>query len=330
MSYKKTLAQYIGKTPIWRMGELIRSKRPRILFYHGVYNQPYCDPLVQANQMQLTDFKEQILFLKKKFQIISIEDFYSMFKEKYKFSGKEIVLTFDDGYKNNLHVAAPFLFENKIPFTVFISTDYIENESFVPTYYIRSAILSSNIEKIDVSFLRKSYILHNRFDRITAMTDVIDVIKKQEQPIVNQVILEIEEQIGQERREEINTRFASERILSWKEVKTLHDAGVTIGSHTATHCVLHERQDTYTLRNELSKSKLEIINNIGECKFFAFPNGGINSICRASLVEAGKLYEMSFGVNGKSVSSNDSLNFISRIGVAPTLNMLKIQLSLIS
>jgi len=40
-----------------------------------------------------------------------------------------IAITFDDGYKDNLHVVAPILAEYNFPFTVFVSTGFIDDNS---------------------------------------------------------------------------------------------------------------------------------------------------------------------------------------------------------
>lgn len=47
-------------------------------------------------------------------------------------SGLRIAVTFDDGYKDNLTVAAPILIERNIPFTVFISTEFVRRRD--PNY----------------------------------------------------------------------------------------------------------------------------------------------------------------------------------------------------
>lgn len=41
--------------------------------------------------------------------------------------GLRTAVTFDDGYKDNLHVAAPVLLKHGIPFTVFISTHFVQD-----------------------------------------------------------------------------------------------------------------------------------------------------------------------------------------------------------
>lgn len=47
--------------------------------------------------------------------------------DRFSGTGLQTSVTFDDGYKDNLYVAAPVLIKHGIPFTVFISTSFVRN-----------------------------------------------------------------------------------------------------------------------------------------------------------------------------------------------------------
>jgi peptidoglycan/xylan/chitin deacetylase (PgdA/CDA1 family) len=90
----------------------------RIFIYHSVDTSFKIDKK-GLNNIALSSF-ESHLELFKNHQVISLE--------KIKESGFEtkIVLTFDDGYSDNLYLAAPLLLKYKIPFTVFVTTNFIQ------------------------------------------------------------------------------------------------------------------------------------------------------------------------------------------------------------
>ena len=307
-----------------------RHKMPRILFYHGVMDKPYYDRRVQANQIQYKEFERQINYLQRHYHFISIDEFYSRFTDRDKFTGKELVLTFDDGYKNNLTVAAPLLAERKIPFTVFVATHLVDVEGFIPTYMIRSSILSKNISQVDVSIMKKKYLLNCDTERNLAMNEIINFIKTQDDYSVKQVIEDVENQLGETKRMEINSHFKSEQIMSWNDVMELHEMGVIIGSHTEDHAILHKNQTLSIIDFQLMNSKEKIIQHLGECRYFSFPNGDFKSVCPISLKRSSEIYAMSFAANGKSVNRQNPLSFISRIDAAFDINILKAQLSILS
>ena len=329
MSYKKYLAAFAGMSPICPIMEL-RHKMPRILFYHGVMDEPYYDQRVQANQIQYKEFERQINFLKRHYHFISIDEFYSRFTEQDNFTGKELILTFDDGYKNNLTVAAPLLDKYRIPFTVFIPTTLVDKEDFVPTYYIRSALLSGILDHVDIDVMQRSFMLTSAKECQYAMNEVIQFIKTQSDDKVRDVIDSIENQLNNTNRKEIDSHFESERIMSWSNVVSLKELGGTIGSHSEDHSVLHNSQNTENLNHQLVDSRDKIIKHLGECNYFAFPNGDKKSVCEQSLKLASDTYKMSFAVTGKSVSFSDSKAYVARIGAAFSLNILKAQLSILA
>src|SRR5690554_2163140 len=155
MSIKRKIANIVGGTFI---PELFNNlfKSTKIVFYHGVIDEPVKNSIIQANQMSFENFKKQIEFLDKKFEIISIEEFEKRFNSKT-LKGKEVVITFDDGYRNNYTIVAPYLKSKNIPFTVFICTELVEKQLKVPTFYVRAAIYSDVLSNLNIPYLNKIY-----------------------------------------------------------------------------------------------------------------------------------------------------------------------------
>ena len=92
----------------------------RSLIYHSVGSDVLGDP-TGLNSLSKELFIEHVQLLKEYKVVESCSP-------NLNYNELNISLTFDDGYTDNLLYAAPILVENEIPFTVFITTDYIENE----------------------------------------------------------------------------------------------------------------------------------------------------------------------------------------------------------
>lgn len=120
-----TLKRYISKTLIalYRLFNGKQLKGIRILMYHSIGYGVHDDPsgLFTVNPER---FKSQIDFLctQEDIEFLSLCDNFRRNDSKL-----GIVLTFDDGYKDNLITVAPYLTERNIPFTVFVTSDKILN-----------------------------------------------------------------------------------------------------------------------------------------------------------------------------------------------------------
>ncbi len=82
-------------------------------------------------------------------------------------------------------------------------------------------------------------------------------------------------------------------FLTWKEVKVMQDAGMTIGAHTKSHPYLFQIKDANLLRDEILGSKQILETQLGvPIQFFAYPfgyyNDQITDIVKASGLEAAR------------------------------------------
>lgn len=99
-------------------------KKPIILAYHRVFT-PKADP--QLLCVSPKNFEEQLQILIKYYNPISLAELSHAIK-KQSLPNKAIVITFDDGYIDNLLFAKPLLEKYKIPATIFVTTHYINKK----------------------------------------------------------------------------------------------------------------------------------------------------------------------------------------------------------
>ena len=77
--------------------------------------------------------------------------------------------------------------------------------------------------------------------------------------------------------------FSPSKLLSWSEIKELHDYGIEFGNHTRTHPDLTKISDSQ-LKSEIIESKAKIEDSLGsEVTTFAYPFGKFNSFVKQAV-----------------------------------------------
>lgn len=329
MSYKQKIASLIGRNFLPNLVDKIHTY-PRVLFYHGVVDESKKHPVIQANQIPFLNFRSHIEFFKKKYIFISIDEFYDRLTQKHKFTGKEIVLTFDDGYLNNYEVVAPYLFDLKIPFTIFISPGLIACKRCIPSYYIFCSMFYEKIRAIEVPCLAKSYSLADFQSRKKSCFDLLNAVRILPEELVEQCEWDLYHQIPAEMWERWSIEYKSEQLMNWEQIVELSHHGVSIGSHCLRHCILHDKQKDAEVRRQLIASKQAIEEKLGHCHYFAYPNGNRVSVSHFAEQLSKETYKMSFAVTHRHVTPANNISFISRMSLCDDLYAAKTQFSMLS
>lgn len=237
-----------------------------VIMYHGITqkNTSWFSP----RHLQKDQFEEHLRYLKRNFDCVSLDELtHSTQKHKTR---KQIALTFDDGYLNNLTVALPLLEKYQIPVTFFISGICVEEK---PTNFLFPDLLQA-LERLKLKELKwvfdemklseelKSnqydfYSIVKRFSKTQRQT-FDQLLKTQLNPV--EFMQSIDSEIWQ--------------ILSAESLKKLAKSKiVTIGSHGYSHYLFGEISENDCLE-ELSLSKQVLENCIGkQIHYVAYPDG---------------------------------------------------------
>ena len=93
-----------------------------ILMYHSVAPEdaaPYIEP---ANRIDPRMFERQMAFLAAERRVVALSELVN----GKSLPARAVCITFDDGYRDNLTVAAPILEKYRLPATLFLATGYVE------------------------------------------------------------------------------------------------------------------------------------------------------------------------------------------------------------
>ena len=122
----------IGRT-LAEISALVGSNRPspgvRILMYHAVGSQLADDPYGISISPGNFERQMEILASQQPAEVVGLSALQSFDETEDRERKLRVVVTFDDGYKDNLYVAAPILVRLQIPFTVFITSSFIQTGS---------------------------------------------------------------------------------------------------------------------------------------------------------------------------------------------------------
>ena len=113
------IKKQISKTYSLLLNNSELNKGFRVFMYHSVMKRIKKEDIYILN---LKLFKEQMFYLSKHHQ----KDICSLKKVFSNPSKESFVITFDDGYKDNIFNVAPVMENLGLPYTIFITTDYIQ------------------------------------------------------------------------------------------------------------------------------------------------------------------------------------------------------------
>ena len=248
---------------------------------------------------------------------------------------RQVVITFDDGYADNLHLGKPLLEHYEIPATIFLATGYmVQKQEFWWDELDRillqpgklPSVLSLKIDGNDcqwefgaaANYSEQEY-QGNR--HLNWLQKDISSIRHSVYYSLYKLLYSLSQQERSHLLDEIRKWAGAEsvvrsthRSLTQAEISALAQGEfIEIGAHTITHPFL-TTLPVSAQREEITSSKALLEEILGhQVKSFAYPHGNFNAETKTIVQEAG--FTCACSTVAKSVRKNSDRFALSRVVV---------------
>jgi peptidoglycan/xylan/chitin deacetylase (PgdA/CDA1 family) len=274
---KKTLLKLFDHLMINSLFLKATPGKVRVLMYHGISRDE--EGIDSWTLIPRSRFEQQLRYIVKHFDVLSIYEAQERILSQNKNRGRPaIVMTFDDGLRNNYSILLPLLKQYKVKATIFIATGCVESQE--PfwfdklKYLIQTGNLSPALDLRKYGLRAYNFSTKERAERWESINSLLTDLKRinpnERKSVCDYIFEKPDLPISWK-----DTAFAP---LTQEEVAELSSSPfVTIGSHSHCHNIL-----TQIPLSEVSasvKKSIELLHCWTGKKIdcFSYPNGNFNS-----------------------------------------------------
>lgn len=213
------------------------------------------------------DFEAQIEWLKSRFTVISPDMLAAAIASR---KGQYVLITFDDGYRDNYTNAFPILKRHKLPATFFVTTGFIDNSQLTWWDEIAWMVMTSHQKAIELPGWLPSNVVFDKPNRERAIRTLSKAYYAMPAAKNSSFLSAIGNATGTGR---YCLPVDNEMWMTWDMIREMRAAGMFIGGHTVNHPVLgnipHEEQ-----RKEIETCGRRLEEELGEpMRLFSYPYG---------------------------------------------------------
>jgi peptidoglycan/xylan/chitin deacetylase (PgdA/CDA1 family) len=297
---KKSFITFGWRFPLVRV---VSSYRPVILIYHSVPSTgdgTFIDGKV---------FEQHILFLEQHFEFVSPNH---LGKNRRAWDRIQVLLTFDDGFRNHAEVAAPILRRHNVPAIFFVCSRHslpgkylwfsylsaLERHFRSNGFYFRGEFIDMSAGQRPISLHQLRRLLLNLTPHPAAMYRAIE----EELPRLEEFVS----------TEELANCYAGMTAEQVGELAA--DPLFSVGVHTVDHPFLTKCEPEEAYRQiQDNKTWIEQVSD-RQCNTIAYPGGGYN----AEILERCRNFGFVYGYVEKPILHADPQFEIPRIGLYST------------
>lgn len=218
-------------------------------------------------------FENQIQFLRKKYNFISLTHYAEFLNgQKTDLPNNPIIITIDDGFKDNYDFAYPVLKKYSIPATIFITFDFINDKKWLWFNKLKYILQQTKYKTFNFQLgsHTKQFYLNSVESQRNARLTIFNYCKSIRSSEIDVLLNHLSETLKVPTPAQSSGDFLP---LTWEQIKEMQKSHIEFGSHTCSHPILSKMKYDQ-LKKEIILSRKEISLKIGsEVSSFCYPVG---------------------------------------------------------
>ncbi|MCX7514603.1 polysaccharide deacetylase family protein [Frateuria hangzhouensis] len=254
----------------------VLRKDLRILAYHRVLDVGNPDAFAfDLNEISASpdQFREQMLLVKRYYDPIGFHQLIAALDSGRPLPPKPLIVTFDDGYDDNYHVAFPILRELGMSAMFFVSTGHIDSGMPYAYDWLVHMLCRTQVERLQVDELAFDQAMPATLAGRRALgKELLFHLKALDAITQAAVIARLGEAWGMR-----PDRHAQCRPMTWDQLREMRAAGMEVGSHGVHHHILAKLSPA-DMVTEIDQSMRTLQREIGApIEVLSYPVGGPDS-----------------------------------------------------
>lgn len=285
-----------------------------VLMFHSVPGRAHAEHIDPANRTSPEVFESQMELLVLSRNVVSLDELVDRIERGEHIPAGTVVLTFDDGYLDNLENVAPVLKRLGLPATFYLATGYVERmeAQWIDQIYNAFRYRTSHVLELDGQ-------------------DSVEITSENECVVYRGLVARLIEELPDGRRELLDAigeslepnRELPRLTMGWDDVRELlrMSDGFEIGVHTDDHIDLtHVPLDL--AEEDLRNSRRRVEKETGrEARHFSFPYERHDEVSRKLVRSLGVRSAARSGEDILITSETDPLA-LARISAPKDLSLL--------
>ena len=315
----------LGLLQLWQT--VVMRRKAVVLMYHRVLSDDErrgtgSHPGIVVSR---ETFETHMALLKRRFVVLSLEEFTRRIEQGIPFPDRSCVITFDDGWKDNFTNALPVLRKHRLPAVIFLPVNFIGRQRLFWREALTHLLVTAVLD------VRRDPSERPRLSALLAPSGLAGVLDLADENPRAAVVKAIERQ-GDLRAPAVDTLVSTlaaalevrledlselDGFMEWDQIRAMARQQVTFGGHGAEHYLLdHVPPDV--VEAEIQTSRRVIGEKLDPPVLtFSYPNGSFTPKVADSVRAAG--YRAAFTTRPGFVTCDAEPFTLPRLNVHETM-----------